>query len=611
MSKKQAKLPNIQNPTSCFFCGEIYGSIMEHQSVCPYRDKNFSSKCGALENTKQIIKSSQLGCLFVLVPVCDKVNFLVQMYYQLLKSMNPSLLVVTVPFRRTITMTLHHLMLSEWYTKLKDLKFFLIFLNVERSFKHSKINDHIKDINGFDKIEGVHSVLFDNWCYLETSVELISEAAQLEDDCQFDIGEYSQVIIGKNFIKRVEKLKKILLHLKLIAADEKQHIFGPSYFIPSKSNVTSFDCDTKQKSKKKKLMFCSMIRYSNICVLGDDLFCDFCQKHHSLRQSLTSCKYCSQKFMYGNLSRHEKNCMYSFADIKDPSAILLLISIGTDGEIRSNLFGQFMKLYDVVDQNTNFMITRIHLDDLAQLNQSILSSKANILSSNSKDAKVVVFTFCGYRDALEIASKQLINTNIIPHLSTVNLSIRIQISEITKTFFNGIQFPPGYNFSIVTSNFRFFQMMTVYRTLVTKSDECLDLIKALKTKLGIVPSFNILPFFREWYSINKSNIFSQFSDTIGIIKFDILASMMFPNNEPKKQIPNLISLLQSFGIYIEKEGIVNFHCNLEQMLSCSLPLFEKNMLKDEHSQKKVSIILNQIESDLYNAQENNQLGENF
>lgn len=593
MSKKQAKLPNIQNPTSCFFCGEIYGSIMEHQSVCPYRDKNFSSKCGALENTKEIIKSNPLWNLFVIVPVCDNVNFLVQMYYQLLKSMNSNLLVVTVPFRRTTEMTLRHLMLSEWYLKLKDLKLFMIFLNVEQSFRNSKIYDHIKDINGFDIIKGVHSVLFDNWCHFETSVELVSRAANLESERLFNIWQHSQVIIGKEFIRRIEIIKKILLDLKLITDDQKQYICGPSYFIPSRSDILSYHSETKQKLKKKKLVFCPVNQQINIYILDDNLFCNFCQKRHSLKQSLTSCKFCSQKLLYGNLSRHEKSCPYSFVDIKNPSTILFLISIGTDGEIRSNLFGQFMKLYDVVDQNSDFNITRVHLDELAQLNQSILSSKANILSSNNKNAKVVVFVFCGYCDAFEIASKQLINTNIIPHLLTVHLSIRIQISEITKTFFNGLMFPPEYNFSIMTSNFRFFQMLTVYRTFVTNPNDGVASIKRQKNVLGIVPSINILTFFREWYSINKSNNL-HFPNSFNI---DYIIPVTSSLTQQQKQRSILSSLLNSFGIPIDKEGNITLHPNLEQMINCSLPLFEQNILLAENSQKKVSTILNAMDID--------------
>lgn len=591
----------IKNPKSCFFCGEVYGSIRNHQLKCAYNDNNLKSKLGPIKIVQEMINQNESECLFVLVPICENGSDLVQMHYHILKSINPKFVVVTVPFRGTVYMTFYHLTLSEWYTKLKKFKLFLIVINLETTFDYSKIISHIKDVNDFHEetpISGAFCLMFDNWCQVKLNESALHKAALIEANKEhhFDKWEYSQIMIGNEFLGKINEIEKILIASKLINNFNKHLLLGPTYFIPARASLQqqTFDDEKAQRSINPKLLFCPKYK-SNYLPLNEDLFCKHCQLKHSFKETLSSCKFCAQMHHYPHLSRHEKNCPYVFAKDKDSSLILLLLSVGElgkDCEIRSNLFGQFMKIVNVVDQNVGFHITRIHIKGLVDLEESILSSKVNILNNNN-DTKVVVFVFCNHNDAKVIATKRLVNTNLIPHLSVVNFSIRIQTPDITKSMLSGFDFPPGYNFSLITSNFRFFQMMQIYRNLVLDFQYAIDLMKMFKDCIGIVPNLKILPTFRDWFLKNCSKLPSRCIDLKKFAdSFLQCTNQTFPIGSVDKQLSHLYDLLGSFGIIEEENNQITLPENFYHILCDSLPMFDNDVLIAYHSQNKISKLIN-------------------
>jgi hypothetical protein len=579
---------NNKSSKQCFYCGEVYSSVRKHQSGCAFKDDNIKSKLGPLKCVQNMINSKELACLFVLMPICGLATSLVQIYYHLLKSIYPNFVVLTVPFRGTLVRTFNHMMLSEWYTKLTNCKLFLFVLNVDRSLENSQIDQYIDDINSYDDVKEPFCLVFDNWCQVKTKDEIIKAAHLGGGGGHFLDWEYSRILIGNEFLTKLNDIKSMLFGLELLDNSKRIYSIGPTYFVRSNQSIFQENKDVEPSSKKQKLMFCP----SDESVLDDNMLCKICETNHALKKSLSSCTFCAQLFLSTNLSRHENVCPYSFVKCRYPSQILLLISLGLDGEIRSNLFGQFMNVVTSFDQNNDVSICRIHLNNLGELNKMIQQSKVNVLSKNN-DAKVSVFVFCNFTDAMIVSGQQLINNSIIPQLSSVNLSIRIQTTEINRTLFTGFSLSSGYNVSVVTSNFRYLQIMQVYHHLVANTDDGVRLIKIMQKKLGIVPNITIIPNFREWYLNNSSLLHTM------VLNFQTMNDLFTEAgyrvvNDREKQIDYLDSVMKSFDVRANEEGNFKLPKNFGEILFKTSPFFEKDLLVSYNAQKKVSDLLSKI-----------------
>lgn len=585
---------NIKSPKQCFYCGEVYGSVRKHQSGCAFKDDNIKSKLGPLKFVQNMINAKELTCLFVLVPICGLATSLVQIYYHLLKSINPNFVVLTVPFRGTLVRTFNHMMLSEWYTKLTNCKLFLFVLNVDRSLENSQIDQYIDDINSYDDVKEPFCLVFDNWCQVKTKDEIIKAAHLGGGGGHFLDWEYSRIMIGNEFLSKLNDIKSMLFGLELLENSKRMYSVGPTYFVRSNQSIFQQNKNveptepTEPSSKKRKLMFCPC----DESVLDDNMLCKICEKNHTLKKSLSSCIFCGQLVLSTNLSRHENVCPYSFVQCRYPSQILLLISLGVDGEIRSNLFGQFMKVISVFTQKNDVGVCRIHLNNLGELNKMIQQSKVNVLSKNN-NAKVSVFVCCNFTDAMIISGQQLINNSMIPQLSTVNLAIRIQTTDVNRTLFTGFSLSSGYNVSVVTSNFRYLQMMQVYHHLIANTNDGVTFLKMKQKKLGIIPNITILPNFREWY-LNNSSLLHTIDLNFQTLNDLFTESGYRVVNDREKQIDYLDSLLKSFDVRANEEGKITLPRNFGELLFKTSPLFEKDLLVSYNAQRKVSDLLSKI-----------------
>jgi hypothetical protein len=391
-----------------------------------------------------------------------------------------------------------------------------------------------------------------------------------------------------NFLKRSSFFKKKYNHLLL----------GPTSLI---SHTKSFIFNDKKSTNlvnRTRSYWCPK-ESTNKCELGTNFSCDRCKKNHK-SVALSACTNCNKLFSSSNITYHEKSlCLYKFAEMSNlTSVIILLISVGDDAEIRSNIFGQYLQLKQGLNyEENNYMVSRFRADDQNTLADTLTTTRVNILSETLKPGEevvpIVTFVFCDNNIDLDQISQILFTK--LPHLHTLHFSVRIQTGDLTST----LKTSNRYSITYVTSQYRYFQILDFLYVMISNFDQKLGSLEAQSFKIcspqlkEIGTSFDntseIVVQLRKFCKLYQERI----KENSGWASFfEEFQKHFYKTNNSKSDERDVELILRSFNINKQNamiagttntREIIKFPSNILQLLSMTCPLFTKNLiLKTKH-----------------------------
>lgn len=578
-----------KKPQPCFFCGSVWANSLLHQKNCVYRDERIVSPFGAIKNVAQMIKDGNLKCIFVIVSANQTSQLLTQLYYHIFKSINPSFFVVVVPFVTSFDETLKLFVSQQWYRNLPELKIFACLLNCENKYEQC-----VQNIKFFShKMESLEMkktfcLFFDNWCNVDKKV--INESLKKMTAKKFPDWMYSQVEIGNCLINKIEKIKSLILSTGICNNQEILSNTIGSMFIYQGNFKRYFDpiITNSKKNHFKRLLFCP----NDQELLVDDTICSLCKQKLETKKCLTSCIFCSNLFLSANVSKHEKRCSDFYKNVDDPSSFVLLISIGFDGLVRSNLFYDLLAACDFID-DSQLIVSRMHLNNLSELEKSL--SRCPLFSLNERDKtnakQVFVFVFCDQDDGTKIISDSLLTESSVPHLFNVHISVRIQLYEICNSYSHLI-FPLRNSISFVTNNFRYLQIIQIYKIMIKNFIHALNYLLSQNGVgsgssssepnglTGLIQKPTIFPKFIEWYKSNK-HVFATDE-----ISFDSLFDSFCSFESCQKK--QFLILLMSLGMIPDQDNKIKPNPYFDKIFDLPMSLFEKNLDQSIKLKRKAS-----------------------
>lgn len=568
----------------CEFCGEFLINE-KHQSSCFFWDKDFISK----KETRLKIEN-----FFVLMPIKEEDDVLVNFHYCFLKSMNPDAIIIKVPPMNDLSISFQRLKEMGWVNHPKIiLNLFLLNIGTDNPAIDEKLFIMFMDFLDKYNISNGLNLFFDNWFTIDQKVlDQIMRTKHLNSwpikKLDFGLTVSEKIKSIYNFLKKSSFLKEKYDHLLLgptaLISHTKSFIFNDKKTINLISRLRSYWCPKETKNKIE---------------LGASFKCDHCNINHKTN-AMSACTYCHKMMSFSNLPNHEKSlCLYKFAEMSYlTSVIILLISVGNDAEIRSNIFGQYLQLKQGLNYEENkYMVSRFRADDQNALADTLTTTRVNILSETLKPgeevAPIVTFVFCDNNIDLDQTSQILFTK--LPHLHTLHFSVRIQ----TEDLISPLKTSNRYSITYVTSQYRYFQMLDFLYFMIANFDQKLGSLEGQSFKICSVQLKEIGTSFD-----NTSEIVVQLrrfcklyqerikENTGWTTFFEEFQKHFYKTNNRKNDERDVDLIFRSFNINRQiaiitgttnTREIIKFPSNMLQLLSMTCPLFAKNlMLKTKH-----------------------------
>lgn len=548
----------------CYFCGEV--SDEKHSIVCIYQDHQFQVRIDTELNPP----------LNVIIPIKKTDASLAKLYYYTIKSVDPSALICVLPSFDNIKISFkcfQEMQEMGWKDN-TSVKINMIIIN------SSQIGQDVLNTLEFidnHQLKNAGALLLDFWFNLEDS--------QIND---FVISSFGFHQWSKFSIQMSNKFFDKLIFLKdYLEIDEKyNHLsLGPSFLL-THANSVIFNNTKTITNFDSKLYWCKFYK-TDLVQLGPGKYCKTCKIKH--KDAVSACTYCNKLINFTNLCAHEKKCSFKFADAGSSiSLIVLLMSVGDDGDIRSNIFAEYLKFKQDADLNVNkYLITRFRFDDEKTLLFNLTISRINQLCELSKYPEIVpiiVFVFCDRDNDLDKIGNSVIDK--IPHIHTIHFSIRLQTIDLIQTLKTNKQFSSSF----ITTQFRYIQMLEFYSQMIFNfrhSDYQLKLefvaFKSIEQQFekmgtGFSEAFfifkEIVRFFGE-QNISKRVIVDQNTLWKQFKNFISHTTPIF--NITSSTFKTFVSILKSFEIQTDEQDYFLIPQHFQQLITIKRPLFKKNI----------------------------------